>query len=222
VTETEDGAQAPVRVYLLDDHELLRRGLREVLEDAGGFEVVGETGSARVAARRIPALRPHVALLDVRLPDGSGVEVCRQVRARDPKIRALMVTTYDDDESRLAAAVAGAAGFVLKQIDAGELVAAVRRVAAGEVLIDTEQRQHAVERVTSGPDARVQVLTGQERRVLGLLAEGLSNRQIGERLGLTEKTVKNYVYKVLLKLGFERRTQAAVFGARVDAADRPF
>ncbi len=202
-----------VRVFLLDDHELIRRGLRDTFESAGGFVVVGESSSAREAARRIPALRPDVMLLDVQLPDGSGIEVCRHVRAIDPGVRALMVTTYDDAAARLAATLAGASGFVLKQIRAGDLVSAVRRVAAGEVVLDLAERDAAVARVRAQP-SRLDTLTGRERRVLDLLAEGLTNRQIGERLGIGEKTVKNHVTNLLLKLGFQRRTQAAVFLTR--------
>jgi len=206
----------PVRVYLLDDHELLRRGLREVLEEAGGFEVIGESGSAAEAERRIPALRPDVMLLDVQLPDGSGIDVCRQVLSVDPDIRALMVTTYDDDGARLAAVLAGAAGFVLKQIRGTELVDSIRKVATGQVLLTREDAALAVEQASHPPlDPRLESLTGQERRILDLIADGMTNRQIGERLGITERTVKNYVTGLLLKLGLQRRTQAAVFRTRV-------
>jgi RNA polymerase sigma factor (sigma-70 family) len=205
-------------VFLLDDHELLRAGLRQTLLAAGGFDVVGESGSAREASRRIPALKPQVMLLDVQLADGSGIEVCRHVRDQDPSIRALMVTTYDDDTARLAAVVAGASGFVLKQIHGGELVDAVRRIARGQSLVGGPQNadvvaQAAARRASSSLDR----LTAQERRVLGLVAEGLTNRQIGQRLGIGEKTVKNHVTRVLLKLGFARRTQAAVFLTRLQS-----
>jgi two-component system response regulator DevR len=206
-----------IRVFILDDHDMIRRGLRDILAEAGGFEVVGESASAREAVRRIPALRPHVALLDVQVPDGSGVEVCRQVRARDPNIRALMVTTYDDDDARLAAAMAGASGFVLKQIRGDDLVETVRRVAAGEQLSDGDATVHAArppDQEAIRVDPRLAALTPQERRILDLITDGLTNRQIGERLGIGEKTVKNYVTRLLLKLGLVRRTQAAVFGAR--------
>ena len=205
----------PIRVFILDDHEMLRRGLRTMLEEAGGFEIVGEAASATEALRMLPSARADVALLDVQLPDGSGIEVCRQVRARDPGIRALMVTTYDDDEARLAAALAGAAGFVSKQIRGSTLVDAVRRVAAGETLLDDAASADAVRQArTRRVDPRIAALTGQETRVLNLIADGLTNRQIGENLGIGEKTVKNYVTSVLLKLGMSRRTQAAVFGAQ--------
>ena len=204
-----------IRVFLLDDHELVRRGMRDLLMSAGGFEVVGESASAREAARRIPALRPDVALLDVRLPDGSGVEVCRQVRARDPSIRAIMVTTYDDEEARLSAVLAGASGFVLKQVRGGDMAESVRRVAAGETLIDVESATRIVARAREArEDPRLAALTSQERRILELIVEGLTNRQIGVRLGISEKTVKNHVTQVLGKLGFTRRTQAAVFAVK--------
>ncbi|HVN10902.1 MAG TPA: response regulator transcription factor [Kineosporiaceae bacterium] len=210
-------ADPEIRVFLVDDHELLRRGLRAALASQAGFRVVGESGSAREAARRIPALRPHVMLLDVQLPDGSGIEVCRQVRSVDPDILGLIVTTYDDDEARLAAALAGASGFVLKQIRSAELVSAVRQVARGQVLFDGSRVWTAFEGAAGGwPDPRLTRLTGQERRVLGLIADGLTNRQIGERLGVREKTVKNYVTSILFKLGLQRRTQAAVLVTRWD------
>ncbi|HEY6795632.1 MAG TPA: response regulator transcription factor [Kineosporiaceae bacterium] len=210
------GDDAPVRVFLLDDHEMLRRGVRDMLLETGGFEVVGESGSAVGAVRTLPALRPDVALLDVQLPDGSGIEVCRHVRGLDPAIRAVMLTTFDDDEARLAAALAGASGFVSKRIRGHDLVDAVRRVASGESLLDARAAADAVQRARATTvDPRVAALTGQEHRVLDLIADGLTNRQIGERLGIGENTVKNYVTSVLLKLGLTRRTQAAVFRATV-------
>jgi two-component system, NarL family, response regulator DevR len=204
----------PVRVYLVDDHELMRRGLHGVLDSEPGIEVVGESASAAEAVRRILALRPDVALLDVRLPDGSGIEVCRSVRDRDPGVRTLMITSYDDDEARAAAVLAGAAGFILKQIRGHELLDAVRRVAAGEEL-SPEQRADAT---TAGPppvdEVALSSLTPQERRVLDLIVEGLTNGEIGARLDISEKTVRNHVTNVLAKLGFTRRTQAAVFMVR--------
>jgi DNA-binding NarL/FixJ family response regulator len=213
--DEDGGGRRPVRVYLLDDHEMLRRGVRDMLLEADGFEVVGESGSAPEATRMIPALRPDVALLDVQLPDGSGIEVCRHIRTQDPHIRALMLTTFDDDEARLAAALAGASGFVSKRIRGSDLVESVRRVARGEVLLDAQAAADAVHRArAAAEDPRLASLTGQEKRVLDLIADGLTNRQIGERLGIGENTVKNYVTGVLLKLGLTRRTQAAVFGSQ--------
>ncbi|RJK98323.1 response regulator [Vallicoccus soli] len=206
-----------VRVFLLDDHELVRSGLRELLEHAGGFEVVGESGSAQEASRRIPALRPHVAVLDARLPDGSGIDVCRDVRSVDPSVRGLVLTSYDDDEALVSAVLAGASGYVLKTVRSRELLDAVRRVAAGKSLLDPVLVQRVQERLQAGPDEPEELagLTVQERRVLMLVAEGLTNREVGERLSLAEKTVKNYVSSVLAKLGFERRTQAAIFATRL-------
>lgn len=244
--ETEPGAaapdrprtpDAPIRVFLLDDHELLRRGLRDLLEREGDLEVVGEAGNARQGVGMILALRPDVALLDVQLPDGSGVEVCRQVRSRDPGIRALMLTTFDDAQARMAAVLAGASGFVLKQIRGTELVTRVRRVAAGEAIDGAEpgrgggRTSPASGSAASGmsgasgasgmpgasgrvADDRLRSLTPQERRVLDLIVEGLTNGQIGERLGIGEKTVRNHVTNLLAKLGLSGRTQAAVYAVK--------
>jgi two-component system response regulator DevR len=210
-------AQAPkIRVFLLDDHEVVRRGLRDLLESDGDIEVVGESGSAEEATRRIPALHPDVAILDGRLPDGSGIDVCREVRSRDPKIAALVLTSYDDDEALFSAIMAGAAGYVLKQVRGHDLLDAVRRVAAGQSLLDPAVTQQVLDRLREGPkqDKALDALTDQERRVLELIGEGLTNRAIGERLFLAEKTVKNYVSSLLAKLGLERRTQAAVFASK--------
>ncbi|MGH8824787.1 MAG: response regulator [Jiangellaceae bacterium] len=214
---TVEPAAEPYRVYLLDDHEVVRRGVRDLLEDSGEVIVVGESGSAGEAARRIPALRPDVAILDARLPDGSGIDVCREIRSVDPGIHALILTSYDDDEALFAAIMAGAAGYVLKQVSGTDLVDAVRRVAAGQSLLDPAVTARVLERVRSGPpeDETLKRLTEQERRILALIAEGKTNRQIGEEMFLAEKTVKNYVSSLLAKLGMERRTQAAVFAARI-------
>ena len=212
-----DASADTIRVFLLDDHEVVRRGLRELLEAEGDIVVVGESGSAREAARIIPATRPRVAVLDGRLPDGSGIEVCREIRAVDPTIRALILTSYDDDEALFAAVMAGASGYVLKQITGTDLVDAIRRVAAGQSLLDPALTQRVLERVRSGPAQpnELKELTEQERKILALIAEGLTNRQIGEQLYLAEKTVKNYVSNILSKLGLERRTQAAVLAAKL-------
>ena len=206
-----------IRIYLLDDHEVVRQGLRALLESAGDIEVVGESGSAEEAAARIPALHPHVAVLDGRLPDGSGIEVCRQVRAVDPSIRALILTSYDDDEALFAAIMAGASGYVLKEIKGADLVGAVRQVAAGNSLIDPALTARVLDRVRNGPATAPELaeLTDQELKLLALIAEGLTNRQIGERMFLAEKTVKNYVSSILAKLGLERRTQAAVLASKL-------
>ena len=207
-----------IRIFLLDDHEIVRRGLRDLFEAAGDFVVVGESGSAVEAQSRIPALRPDVAVLDGRLPDGSGVDVCRNVRSVDPSIRALILTSYDDDEALFAAIMAGASGYVLKQIAGTALVDAVRRVAAGQSLLDPAVTHRVLERLRAGPDNEpdeLSELTAQERKILELIAEGLTNRQIAERIFLAEKTVKNYVSSILMKLGLERRTQAAVLASKL-------
>jgi DNA-binding NarL/FixJ family response regulator len=210
-------ASTPIRVFLLDDHEVVRKGLRALLESGGDIEIVGESGLAHEATSRIPALRPDVAVLDARLPDGSGIEVCRTVRAVDPSIKALILTSYDDDEALFAAIMAGAAGYVLKEIGGQDLVGAVRTVAAGNSLIDPSLTARVLERVRNGPATAPELaeLTEQELKLLGLIAEGLTNRQIGERMFLAEKTVKNYVSSILAKLGLERRTQAAVLASKL-------
>ena len=214
---SQDGGAGAIRVFLLDDHEVVRRGLRELLEEEAGLVVVGEAGTAAEAVRRIPATRPHVAVLDARLPDGSGIDVCRQVRSVDPSIAALVLTSYDDDEALFAAILAGAAGYVLKQVRGADLVDAVRRVAAGQSLLDPGVTRRVLDRLRQGPQEPEELrrLTDQERRILSLIAEGMTNRQIGEQLHLAEKTVKNYVSSVLAKLGLERRTQAAVLASKL-------
>ncbi len=212
------GSATPIRVFLLDDHEIARRGIRELLEAEGDIEVVGEAATADEATRGIAALRPDVAILDARLPDGSGIDVCRAVRSQDPTIRALILTSYDDDEALFAAIMAGAAGYVLKQVRGNDLVVTVRHVAAGQSTLDPGVTETVLERLRSGPpsDPAVARLTGQERRILTLIGEGLTNRQIAQQLGLAEKTVKNYVSSLLAKLGLGSRTQAALFATRPD------
>jgi two-component system response regulator DevR len=207
----------PIRVFLLDDHELVRRGIRALLEQEPDVEVIGEADTAQDATARIPALRPDVAILDARLPDGNGIDVCRDIRSVDPSIRALILTSYDDDEALFAAIMAGAAGYLLKQVRGTDLVNAVRLVAAGQSLLDPAVTQRVIERIRQGPQEpdELKSLTDQERRILELVAEGLTNRQIAERMYLAEKTVKNYVSSILAKLGLERRTQAAVFAAKL-------
>jgi two-component system response regulator DevR len=206
-----------IRVYLLDDHEVVRKGLRALLEGAGDIEVIGESGSAVEAANRIPALKPDVAVLDGRLPDGSGIEVCREVRSVDPTIQALILTSYDDDEALFAAIMAGASGYILKEIKGNDLVNAVRQVAAGNSLIDPALTARVLERVRnpSTVNAELASLTEQELTLLAHIADGLTNRQIGEQMFLAEKTVKNYVSSILSKLGLERRTQAAVLASKL-------
>lgn len=207
----------PTRVFLLDDHEVVRRGLKELLEADGDLVVVGEAGTAAEALARIPPTRPDVAVLDVRLPDGDGVSVCRDVRAAHPEIQCLILTSFSDDEALFQAILAGAAGYVLKQIKGTDLLDAVRRVAAGQSLLDPAVTTKVLERLRNGgeEDERLAHLTPQERNILELIAEGLTNRQIAERVHLAEKTVKNYVSNLLAKLGMERRTQAAVYAARL-------
>ena len=208
-----------IRIFLLDDHEIVRRGLRELLETVDDFEVVGESGSAVEASRRIPALRPNVAIFDARLPDGSGIDVCREVRSVDPEIAGLILTSYDDDQALATAVLAGAAGYLLKDIKGNGLIDAIRRAAAGEQLIDpaTIDRVRRGWTSNAGADPRLRLLSPQERRILDHVAEGLTNRQIGEVMSLAEKTVKNYITAVLGKLGMERRTQAAVFAVTQQA-----
>ena len=210
------GSGTRIRVFLLDDHEIARRGVKELLENEGDIEVIGESALAQEAVRRIPALRPDVAILDARLPDGSGIEVCRLIRSQDPSIRALILTSYDDDEALFAAIMAGAAGYVLKQVLGPDLIDTVRRVAAGQSTLDPSVTETVLERLRSGPPTHPAVarLTGQERRILALIGEGLTNRQIAHELGLAEKTVKNYVSSLLAKLGLGSRTQAALFATR--------
>lgn len=208
-----------IRVFLLDDHEVVRRGIADLLSLEDDMEVVGEAGSATDALHRIPAARPDVAVLDVRLPDGTGIEVCRDARALLPDLKCLMLTSYADDEALFDAIMAGAAGYVLKDIKGNDLVEAVRSVASGRSLLDPRATQRVLERLRSGArsESKVEQLNEQERRILVLIGEGMTNRQIGESMHLAEKTVKNYVSSLLAKLGMERRTQVAAYAARLDA-----
>jgi DNA-binding NarL/FixJ family response regulator len=207
----------PVGVFLLDDHEIVRRGVRELLEAEPDIAVVGEAGTAQAALAQVPSLRPDVAVLDIRLPDGDGVSVCRALRSRTPETACLMLTSFGDDEALLGAVLAGAAGYVLKQIRGSDLVGAVRTVASGQSMIAPGTAGRVLSR--AGEQARaadpLSRLTGQERRILELIGHGLTNRQIGAQLGLAEKTVKNYVSVLFAKLGMQRRTQAAAYAARV-------
>jgi DNA-binding NarL/FixJ family response regulator len=210
-----------ITVFLLDDHEVVRRGVHELLSAEADIEVVGEAGTAEDALVRIPATAPDVAVLDVRLPDGSGVEVCREVRSRNENIKCLMLTSFADDEALFDAIMAGASGYALKAIRGSELLAAVRDVAAGRSLLDPVATARMLERLREGNgpagDERLANLTDQERRILDLIGEGLTNRAIGERLHLAEKTIKNYISSLLSKLGMERRAQAAAYVARSQA-----
>jgi DNA-binding NarL/FixJ family response regulator len=212
-----EAARSAVAVFLLDDHEIVRRGVRELLEAEPDIAVVGEAATAREALARVPALRPDVAVLDVRLPDGDGVSVCRAIRSRAPETACLMLTSFGDDAALLDAIMAGASGYVLKQIRGTDLVGAIRTVAAGQSMIDPGTADRVLAR--AGEEARaadpLAMLSSQERRILELIGAGLTNRQIGDRLHLAEKTVKNYVSGLFGKLGMERRTQAAAYAARV-------
>ncbi len=206
-----------IRVFLLDDHEIVRRGIADLISAQDDIEVVGEAGSAAQALARIPGARPDVAVLDARLPDGSGIEVCRDLRSADPDIHCLILTSYDDDEALFAAVMAGAAGYLLKEIRGSSLVEAIRQVAAGRSLMDPKVTGRLLARLRDGEpeDKRIHALTGRDREILALITDGMTNRQIGEHLHLAEKTIKNYVSSLLAKLNMQRRTQAAVFGAEL-------
>jgi DNA-binding NarL/FixJ family response regulator len=216
VDETARGS-GQIGVFLLDDHEIVRKGVRDLLEAEPDIAVVGEAGTAESALARIPALRPNVAVLDVRLPDGDGVTVCREIRSRMPEVACLMLTSFGDDDALFDAIMAGAAGYVLKQIRGTDLVGAVRTVASGQSLLDPQAASRVMARMRDRARRNDPLagLTEQERRILELIGEGLTNRQIGERMFLAEKTVKNYVSALFAKLGMERRTQAAAYAARV-------
>ena len=206
-----------ITVFLVDDHEVVRRGVRDLLESTGDVTVVGEAGSVAEALERVPATAPDVAVLDVQLPDGTGIELCRELRSQRPELSCLMLTSFPDDDALLDAVVAGASGYVLKQVRGSDLVDAVRQVATGHSLLDPVLRERAAKRIRSGPeeDERLRHLTPQERRILDLLADGMTNRQIADEMFLAEKTVKNYVSNLLAKMGMSRRTEAAVFAARM-------
>jgi two-component system response regulator DevR len=207
-----------IRVFIVDDHELVRRGLVDLIGTTSDIKVVGEASTAAEARNRIPAADPDVALLDARLPDGSGIDVCRDMRAALPGLHCLILTSYDDDEALFAAVMAGASGYLLKEIGGSSLTDAIRDAARGTSLIDpavTEKLLSQLRRSSEEPDPRVDQLTDREREILELIAQGLTNRQIGERMFLAEKTIKNYVSTLLTKLGMQRRTQVAVYGAKL-------
>jgi two-component system response regulator DevR len=211
---SQGAAVGTIRVYLLDDHALVRRGLRAVLELVDDIEVVGEAGTVAEAVPQILELVPDVAILDGRLPDGHGIEVCRQVRSADPRIRAIILTSYDDDDALFSAILAGAGGYVLKQVDESALVSGIRAVVQGHSLIEPDVAVRVIERMRAGGAADgIDSLTGIEAEILDLITDGLTNRQIGARLYLAEKTVKNHVTSLLAKLGVQRRTQAAVLAS---------
>ncbi|MEV0350208.1 response regulator transcription factor [Nonomuraea sp. NPDC050680] len=208
-----------IRVFLVDDHEVVRRGVAALLDSEDDIEVIGEAGTAESAIARIPVLKPDVAVLDVRLPDGSGVDVCREARSRLPQLACLMLTSYADDDALFEAVMAGAAGYVLKQIHGSDLVGAVRTVASGQSLLDPRTTAAMLQRLREQAARKdpLAALSDQERNILDLIGEGLTNRQIGERMFLAEKTVKNYVSNLLSKLDMQRRTQAAALSARLRA-----
>ena len=223
MTQSPPGSAPPITVFLLDDHELVRRGVREMLEVDGDVVVVGEAGTAAEALSRIAALHPRVAVLDVRLPDGDGVAVCREIRSTLPDTACLMLTSFGEDEALMDAILAGAAGYVLKQIRGSDLLAAVRTLATGGSLLDPSATARMMRQLRERAEATdpLQELSTQERRVLELIGEGLTNRQIGERMFLAEKTIKNYVSRLLAKLGLERRTQAAVIATKLQTPGGP-
>jgi DNA-binding NarL/FixJ family response regulator len=217
VSENGTSETRQIKVFLLDDHEIVRRGLRNLLTAQDDIEVVGEAETAASVLARLPALAPDVAVLDVRLPDGDGISVCREIRSRHPEVACLMLTSYGDDQALLGAIMAGAAGYVLKQIRGTDLIGAIRTVASGQSLIDPKDACRVMDRMREharGADP-LAALTTPETRILELIGKGLTNRQIGERLFLAEKTVKNYVSSLFAKLGMERRTQAAAYAVRV-------
>ncbi|MEU5879907.1 response regulator transcription factor [Spirillospora sp. NPDC047279] len=216
-------APDPIRVFLVDDHEVVRRGITALLSAEDDIEVVGEAGTAGQAVARVPAARPHVAVLDVRLPDGTGIDVCRDIRSLMPDVACLMLTSFDDEDALFDAVMAGAAGYVLKQIHGSDLVGAVRTVASGQSLLDPRSTARMLQRLRERQERRdpLMTLTDQEKQILSLIGEGLTNRQIGDRMFLAEKTVKNYVSGLFAKLGMSRRTQAAAFAARIRVTEGP-
>ena len=217
MTAQTPGNAGTIRVFLMDDHEVVRRGVAALLSAEDDIEVIGEAGTAAEALARIPAVRPDVAVLDVRLPDGDGVSVCRELRSQLPELACLMLTSFDDDDALFEAVMAGASGYVLKQIHGSDLVGAVRTVATGQSLLDPRSTARMLERLRTRQEKSdpLKGLTEQERHILELIGEGLTNRQIGDHLFLAEKTVKNYLSALFAKLGMERRAQAAAYAARV-------
>ena len=217
MTQTE---VSTIRVFLLDDHEVVRTGVAAMLSAESDIDVVGEAGGAADALDVVRRCRPDVAVLDVRLADGNGIEVCRAIRSEFDDIRCLMLTSFHDDQAVLDAAMAGAAGYVLKQIRGNDLVDAIRRIAGGAVLLDAAEAKMALKRLRSSEEGRLLDLTPQEARIVDLIGEGMTNRQIANEMYLAEKTVKNYVSNLLAKLGMSRRTEAAAFAARLEERRR--
>jgi DNA-binding NarL/FixJ family response regulator len=215
-------AQEPIRVFLVDDHEVVRRGLSDLLDSESDISVVGDAGTVEQALARGPALRPDVAVLDVRLPDGDGISLCRELRSRMPELACLMLTSFDDEDALLDAIMAGAAGYVLKQIKGSDLLAAVRTVASGQSMLDPATTARLMNSLRAEPapvdevPSELASLSPRERDILALIGEGLTNRQIGKRLYLSEKTVKNHISRLLAKLGVQRRIQAAVLAAQLE------
>ncbi len=217
VTADETGEQQRIRVFLLDDHEIVRRGIGDLLRVEPDLEVVGEAGTAEQALNRIPAAKPDVAVLDARLPDGSGIDVCREIRSQHPEVRCLILTSYDDNDAVLASVMAGASGYLLKEIGGSSLTDAIRKVSQGQSLLDPAVTERVLARLRQGPttDPVLATLSAREREVLDYISEGLTNRQIAQKAFLSEKTVKNYVSGLLAKLGMTSRTQAALYGAEL-------
>ncbi|MEU3844374.1 response regulator transcription factor [Streptomyces sp. NPDC028635] len=218
-------AQHPIRVFLLDDHEVVRRGLTDLLEAEPDICVVGDAANADHALARVPAVRPHVAVLDVRLPDGDGITVCRELRSRMPELGVLMLTSFDDEEALLDSIMAGASGYVLKQIRGSDLVSAVRTVASGQSMLDPATTARLMRSLRTESTAATDVppelagLSDREREILALIGDGLTNREIGKRLYLSEKTVKNHISRMLAKLGVQRRVQAAVLATHLEQTE---
>jgi DNA-binding NarL/FixJ family response regulator len=214
---------ADLKVLLVDDHEVVRAGLRALLDAQDDMTVVGEAGTAEEGVRRVGYDEPDVVVLDVRLPDASGIEACREIRSRFPEVRVLMLTSFADEEALMAAILAGASGYVLKRVKSDELVTDIRRVGAGDSLLDPDMTDRLFERLRSGPkeDPLLSRLTNQERTIVQHIAEGLTNRQIAEEMFLAEKTVKNYVSNLLAKMGMSRRSEAAAYVARLDSGAHP-